>query len=353
MIILAIETSCDETAVSVLKDEDVILADKLSSQIDLHKKYGGVVPELACRRHIEVIGPLVQEAMETARIRLDQVDAIAVTVGPGLIGALLVGLSYAKSLAYALNIPLLPVNHLEGHISAVFIEYKEIEFPAIALVVSGGHTNLYFVSKKGNYRLLGRTIDDAAGEALDKGARMLGFGYPGGPIIDQLAKNGDSEKYAFSIPYRSKEHVNFSFSGLKTALRRTLAKVPQEIRESASFREDIAAGYQVAVVESLVEKTFIALENEKAKGIILSGGVSANSFLRSRMKEEGMRTGTASYIPSPRYCTDNGAMIAMAGLLEYERGNFAFLDLNANPNLGHSGRLQKIIERDQKQRNLL
>ncbi|MFQ5598147.1 MAG: tRNA (adenosine(37)-N6)-threonylcarbamoyltransferase complex transferase subunit TsaD [Nitrospiria bacterium] len=330
---MGIETSCDETAVAVLDDRGRILSNLLSTQVDLHAKYGGVVPELACRRHIEVIGPLFKEALAQAKVALAQVDGIAVTVGPGLVGALLVGVSFAKSLAYALGVPLLPVHHLEGHISAVFLEHREIAYPSIALVVSGGHTNLYHLSGLGRYRLLGRTIDDAAGEALDKGARMLGFGYPGGPIIDRLAKKGDAEKVSFPIPYRSSDHYDFSFSGLKTALRQMLAKREFSSGTDPSFSADIAAGYQWAIVESLVEKSFRAVEKEGAEGIIVCGGVAANSFLRKRIEEEGAKRGIAVYIPSPRFCTDNGAMIAQAGLARHDRGEHACLDLNADPNL--------------------
>ncbi len=333
MIILAIESSCDETALAVLKDGKTILADHLSSQIDLHKKYGGVVPELACRRHIEVIGPLFKETLQKSGVSLSEVDAIAVTAGPGLVGALLVGVSFAKSLSYACNIPLLAVHHLAGHINAAFIEHPDIIFPAVALVVSGGHTNLYAMAKRGDYRLIGKTIDDAAGEALDKGARMLGFAYPGGPIIDRLAKTGDSKRFDFPRPYRSKLHCDFSFSGLKTALRQKLLKLNPDDIGTTQFQADIAAGYQSAIVESLVEKTFQALAKEKACSVILSGGVAANSLLRKRMKTEGDKRGLPVYIPSPRYCTDNAAMIAMAGSEQFDKGNFATHKLNPDPNL--------------------
>ncbi|MBN4054478.1 tRNA (adenosine(37)-N6)-threonylcarbamoyltransferase complex transferase subunit TsaD [Nitrospira defluvii] len=333
MIIVGIETSCDETAVAVLKNDRTILSDLLSSQIDLHEKYGGIVPELACRRHIEVIGALFNEALDRSGLLLNQIDAIAVTVGPGLIGALLVGVSFAKSLAYSLGIPFFPVHHLEGHINAVFIEHPDIEFPVVALVVSGGHTNLYYMPKQGEYRLLGKTVDDAAGEALDKGARMLGYGYPGGPIIDRLAKKGDPMKIPFPIPMRSKDHYDFSFSGLKTALRQKLTKYDALSRSDQSFQADLAAGYQFAVVESLIEKTFLAVEREKACGLIVCGGVAANSLLRLRIKEESIRREIPFFIPSPRFCTDNGAMIAMVGILNHRKGNSSLLELNPNPNL--------------------
>lgn len=332
MVILGIETSCDETAVAVTQ-EGKILSDLLSSQIDLHRKYGGVVPELACRRHTEVIGLLVREAIEKADRSYDRLDAIAVTAGPGLIGALLVGVSVAKSLAYSLKIPLLGIHHLEGHISAVFIEHGDIVFPSIALVVSGGHTNLYYMPQKGEYRLLGKTIDDAAGEILDKGARMLGYPYPGGPVIDRLAQKGDPERIPFPRPYRSSLNSDFSFSGLKTSLMHTLSKMGQTPEEDISFHPDIAAGYQAAIVDILVEKTFFAVQREKAKSVLLVGGVAANSLLRKQFTLAAARLGVGIYIPSPRLCTDNGAMIAMAGMSHLEERRFAPLDLNPSPTL--------------------
>src|SRR5581483_2191177 len=264
----------------------------------LHKKYGGVVPELACRRHIEMIDPLIREALEKSGRTFQHLDAIAVTVGPGLIGALLVGVSLAKALSYALKIPLLPVHHLEGHIASSLIEHADVLFPSVALVVSGGHTNLYYLSGLGEYRLLGKTIDDAAGEVLDKGARMLGYGYPGGPIIDQLAQRGDPEKIPFPKPYRSSMHYDFSFSGLKTSLMQTLLRLNVNEEEHPGIHSDIAAGYQAAVVNSLVEKTFSAVEREKAKSVMLVGGVAANSLLRRKIREMSDRLGIPSYIPS-------------------------------------------------------
>ncbi|MCG3117518.1 MAG: tRNA (adenosine(37)-N6)-threonylcarbamoyltransferase complex transferase subunit TsaD [Candidatus Manganitrophus sp. SA1] len=333
MIILGIETSCDETAVAVTQDGKIILSDLLSSQIDLHRKYGGVVPELACRRHIEVIGLLVKEAIEKSGRSNEQLNAIAVTMGPGLVGALLVGVSIAKSLAYSLQIPLLGIHHLEGHISAAFIEHEDIVFPSIALVVSGGHTNLYYMPQRGKYRLLGKTIDDAAGEILDKGARMLGYSYPGGPVIDRLAQKGDPERIPFPRPYRSSSNLDFSFSGLKTSLMHTLFKMGKVPEDYMSSHPDIAAGYQSAIVDTLVEKTFSAVQQEDAKSVMLVGGVAANSLLRKKFLSAGERLGIAVYIPSSRLCTDNGAMIAMAGMSHLEEHHFSSLDLNPSPNL--------------------
>lgn len=332
MIILGIETSCDETAVALIREDRIILSDLLSSQIDLHRKYGGIVPELACRRHVEAIGPLIYETLQKSGYSYDQIDAIAVTAGPGLVGALLVGVSIAKSLSYSLNIPLLAVHHLEGHISSVFIEHSQISFPSVALVVSGGHTNLYYMSEKGKYRLLGKTIDDAAGEVLDKGARMLGYPYPGGPVIDRLAQKGDPERISFPRPYRSSTHLDFSFSGLKTSLMHLLSKLGGTPEEYLSSHSDIAAGYQAAIVDTLTEKTFRAVKNERAKSVMLVGGVAANSLLRKRFSEIGKQQGVETYIPAMRYCTDNGAMIAMAGLIHLEKKSSAGLDLNPKPN---------------------
>ncbi len=324
--ILGIETSCDETAFAVLKDKEPIHL--LSSQIDLHKLYGGIVPELACRRHIEAIVPLYLELLRRADCTPRQLDAIAVTVGPGLVGALLVGISFAKALSYALKIPLLPIHHLEGHISAIFLEHPVVQFPSIALVVSGGHTSLYQMSAPGQYQLLGKTLDDAAGEALDKGARMLGFAYPGGPIIDRLAKSGNAERFPFPIPRCT--GLNFSFSGLKTALMQKLAGLSAET--IAASHADLAASYQKAIMESLVKKTITAVEQTAAKSVMIVGGVAANSLLRKRMQEEGTLRGFMLYLPSLCYCTDNAAMIAMAGLAHFEAGNFAPLEISPKPN---------------------
>jgi N6-L-threonylcarbamoyladenine synthase len=248
-----------------------------------------------------------------------------------LVGALLVGVAFAKSLAYALKVPLLAIHHLEGHISAVFLEHPEISFPAIALVVSGGHTNLYLMPKKGEYHLLGKTLDDAAGEAMDKGARLLGYEYPGGPVIDRLAQQGDRKRYPFSTPNCAGLH--FSFSGVKSALARIVSKSDDKTKQDTTFHANIAASYQWAIVESLVQKTVLAAKQERAKSLILVGGVAANSLLRSRIKETGEASGFLVYIPSREYCTDNAAMIAMAGLSHFEKGDFAPLHISPDPNL--------------------
>ncbi len=336
VIFLGIETSCDETAVAVLRHEGgraVGLADRVASQALFHERHGGVVPEVACRRHIEQIVPLVQGVLSDAGCTFRQLGAIAVTVGPGLVGALLVGLSFAKALAYRLSIPLIPVHHLEGHIASIFIE-QEVAFPCVALVVSGGHTNLYYMTAPGSLRLLGKTRDDAAGEALDKGARMLGFGYPGGPIIDLLAKKGDAKRFPFPRPQVG--GYDFSFSGLKTAFMRMIANFKEQ--PTLPIQADLAASYQQAIVESLIEKTRSAAAQEGAKTILLCGGVSANSLLRRRITEEGNTLGVATAIPSPRYCMDNGMMIAMAGAMRYERGAvLAPLDMEPSPQMEMAG----------------
>lgn len=332
MYLLGIETSCDETAVAVVNDRGQPLSDLLASQYDLHKKFGGVVPEIASRRHVEVIDGLIQDALVRSGKSLHDVSGIAVTTGPGLIGALLVGVSIAKSLGYTRNIPVIPVHHLEGHIAAVFLERSVTAYPAIALVASGGHTNLYTMPKQGTYQLLGKTFDDAAGEAFDKGAKMLSLEYPGGPALDKLARSGDPDRISFPRPHRSSASFNFSFSGLKTALRHYLEKQPSQDTIQYNLPH-IAAGYQEAIVDVLVDKSIAAARKQGAKTLMIVGGVAANHRLRERITQESTKLGLDLAIPSPRYCTDNGAMIAIAGLTKFQQGNFASLDLNPQPNL--------------------
>lgn len=312
MLILGIETSCDETAAAVLEDGRRLLSDVLSSQVDLHRPYGGVVPEMASRRHIEVVDHIVQSALSQAGVCLSNLGAISVTCGPGLAGALLVGISFAKALAYSLKIPLLAVNHLEGHIASVFLEPPEVLFPCITLVVSGGHTNLYYIKEYGRYRLLGQTRDDAAGEAFDKAAKMLGLGYPGGPVIDRLARRGDPTRIRFPRAYLAKESLDFSFSGLKTAL---LYYVQQQggVEKLKDQLSDLLAGFQEAIVDVLVAKTFWAAEKYRVKTIGIAGGVAANTALRSKLEERAKKSEIRLRLPSPRFCTDNAAMIALAG----------------------------------------
>jgi N6-L-threonylcarbamoyladenine synthase len=320
MLILGIDTSCDDTSASVVEDGSRIISNIVSNQDRIHEKYGGIVPELASRRHIEMILPVVEEAMKGARIGFADIDAIAVSHGPGLIGSLLVGVCFAKSLSLVSKVPMIAVNHLEGHICSIFLE-AEPEFPFIALVVSGGHTSLYCVEGFGIYREIGRTRDDAAGEAYDKVAKLLGFGYPGGPIIDELSRKGD--KGAVVFPRADlKGSFDFSFSGLKTAVLNHTKKYPD------SKKEDTAACFQASVVDVLVNKSIGAAMSKGIKRIVLSGGVSANGALREQLKKEASKNGIDVYLPSLQLCTDNAAMVAAAGYHHFLKGEFANNSLN-------------------------
>ena len=311
MIILGIETSCDDTAAAVVKDGKEIISNIISSQNDFHKKYGGIVPEIASRKHQENIIPVIQEALIQSHMTLRDIQGIAVTRGPGLIGSLLVGINAAKAIAYSQKLPLIGINHLEGHLLAPCLEH-EIPFPNITLVVSGGHTNLYHVEGFGAYKSLGRTRDDAAGEAYDKVAKLLGLGYRGGIIIDRLAQAGNPSAICFPRPMLHDKSFDFSFSGLKTAvLYHVKNSGPEAMTESAM--PDIAASFQAAVAEILVEKTVRAALHYQVSAITIAGGVAANSLLRSKMQERGSRESIPVFLPSPVLCTDNAAMIARAG----------------------------------------
>ncbi len=332
MLTLGIETSCDETAAAVLHDEKV-LSNIVSSQIDIHKKYGGVVPELASREHLKNLMPIIRHALASASVKLDDINLIAVTYTPGLIGALLVGVSAAKAIAYARGIPFIGVHHGEGHILAAHIEYPGIGYPYIALLVSGGHTALYNVSGLGEYRLLGQTRDDAAGEAYDKVAKLLGLEYPGGPVLDKLAQEGNPGTVTF--PRGRLESYDFSFSGLKTAVRNHVALFRSKDKglDPKLNIQNVAASFQVAVVDTLVDKTMQAATATEVKKIVVAGGVAANSLLRKRMKEESDKRGIALYLPATDLCIDNAAMIALAGYLHHQRGETSSLDLNPRPSM--------------------
>lgn len=329
--ILAIETSCDETAAAVVKNGREVLSNIISSQIDLHTLYGGVVPEIASRKHIEKINQVVLEALQTADKKLKDMDAIAVTYGPGLVGALLVGVSVAKAISFASDIPLVGVHHIEGHISANYIENCDLEPPFVCLVVSGGHSHLVVVKDYGEYEILGRTRDDAAGEAFDKVARAIGLGYPGGPKIDKVSKEGNPDAIPFPRAKVADAVYDFSFSGLKSAVLNYLNSC--EMKGIEICQADVAASFQKAVVDVLVEHSMQAVQMCGMKKLAIAGGVASNSSLRETLKEACRKQGIAFYSPSPILCTDNAAMIGAAGYYEYIKGARHGYDLNAVPNL--------------------
>lgn len=334
MLILGIESSCDETAAAVVEDGKRILSDVVASQIPVHTPYGGVVPEIASRKHVEAILPTIDRALGEAGMEADALDAVAVSQGPGLVGALLVGISAAKAMAYALDRPLIAVNHLEGHIHAAFLGREPMDRLMICLVASGGHTALYEVSPDCRSRLLGTTRDDAAGEAFDKVAKLLGLGYPGGVIIDSLAEQGDPHAISFPKAYLGKDSLEFSFSGLKTSVAnyiRRFGPIPPGGEQSPFRLEDLVAGFQEAVVDVLVDKTMKAAEACAVNDVAVVGGVAANRRLRRRMGEEAVRRGLTLHLPPPRYCTDNAAMIAAAAYSVWKRSGFCQtpLDLDA------------------------
>jgi N6-L-threonylcarbamoyladenine synthase len=326
-MILGIDTSCDDTSAAVLSGDGRVLSNVVHSQVRLHHRYGGVVPELASREHVRNILPVVSEALRSAGVEPADLEAIAVTIGPGLIGSLLVGLHYARGLAYATGIPVVGVNHLEGHILSILLEEDTPPFPFVALTVSGGHTSLYHVQAPGCYRLLGRTLDDAAGEAFDKVAKLLGLGYPGGPVIERIARDGDPSKAAFPRAMMGADSLDFSFSGIKTAVALYVERWKNDPQETPGVRvEDIAASFQEAVIDVLSAKLFSAAELTGASAVVAAGGVACNKALRERLNEEGARKGLRVMWPRPEYCTDNGAMIAKAGRLRLLNGERAELD---------------------------
>lgn len=332
MLTLAIESSCDETSCGVIKDGREVLSNIISSQIDIHRRFGGVVPEIASRKHVESINLIIQEALDYAKVSFKDIDFVSVTQGPGLVGALLVGLSAAKSIAYSLDIPLVGVNHIEGHVCANYIEHKELKPPFVCLIVSGGHTYLIDVKDYNTYTLYGRTRDDAAGEAFDKVARAMGLPYPGGPFIDKLAAEGDKGKIEFPRVFLDDKTYDFSFSGLKTAVLNHLNAAKQRGEEVDI--KDVAAGFQQAVLDVLVEKSFRLAKEVGRDKIVIAGGVAANKGLRNMLEERGSKENVGIYYPSPMLCTDNAAMIGSAGYYNYINGKTSPFDLKVMPNLG-------------------
>ncbi len=331
MLTLAIETSCDETSCAVLKDGRQVLSNIISSQIEIHKKFGGVVPEVASRKHIESINNIVQEALDKAKVGFKDIDLVGVTRGPGLVGALLIGISTAKAIAYGLDKPIVGVNHIEGHVCANYIEHPDLKPPFTCLIVSGGHTYLVQVNGYTDYELIGRTRDDAAGEAFDKVARSLGLEYPGGPLIDKLSKIGNKDAIDFPRVMLEKDSYDFSFSGLKTAVLNYINQNKQKDKEI--IVEDVAASFQQAVLDVLVDKSFRLAKEKKSDKIVIAGGVAANSGLRNMMEKRGIEEDVDIFYPSRTLCTDNAAMIGSAAYFNYQAGNKSDLYLGVMPNL--------------------
>lgn len=333
-LVLGIESSCDDTSAAVVAGGHRVLANVTASQVEVHQRFGGVVPEVASRRHLESLLPVVDTALAQAGVGLRDLAAVAVTMGPGLVGSLLVGVSAAKALAWGAGLDLIGVNHLEGHIYANFLAYPGLEPPLVCLVVSGGHTELYHLEERGRYRLLGRTRDDAAGEAIDKLARVMGLGYPGGPPLEALANKGDPQAIPFPRPLAGEETLDFSFSGLKTA---ALHQWEKSADHSPQFLADLAASFQETIVEVLVENLVKAAELARTKRVALAGGVAANGRLREKLLTQGSQKGLEVYLPPPLYCTDNAAMIAAAGYHRWRRGERSGWELNAYPDLALPG----------------
>ncbi|MEF2641531.1 MAG: tRNA (adenosine(37)-N6)-threonylcarbamoyltransferase complex transferase subunit TsaD [Clostridia bacterium] len=324
LLVLGIESSCDETSCAIVKNGREVLSNVINSQIKIHEKFGGVVPEIASRSHVEVISRVVKEALEEAKITFDDVDVVACTYGPGLVGALLVGVSYAKALSYAINKPLVGTNHIEGHIAANYITHPDLKPPFLCLVISGGHTHLVHIKNYKEFEILGKTRDDAIGEAFDKVARVIGLGYPGGPKVDKLAKEGENN---IKIPKTHFDNLDFSFSGIKTAIINMHHKNP-DINKA-----DLCASFEATVTEILIENTLKAAKNLNINKIALAGGVSANSYIREKFIELEKTNQMQIYYPKPILCTDNAAMIASAGYYNYINGKISNLELNAIPNL--------------------
>lgn len=327
MLILGIESSCDETAAAVLSDGKQLLSNVINSQVNEHSKYGGVVPEIASRKHLENICPVVQEALKTADVSLDQIDGLAVTQGPGLVGCLLVGLSFAKAISLVKGIPYVGIDHITAHLLAAFLEEKKPNFPYVALVASGGHSSLFYVTDMENFRLLGRTKDDAAGEAFDKVGKLLGLEYPGGPIISKRAQEGDPEAIQFPRAWLAPDSLDFSFSGLKTAVANYVHQ-QKKSKEPLNI-PDICASFQEAVVDVLVTKTVLAAQQNNTNTVVLAGGVGANQRLREILESECRKNNIKIFMPSPQFCTDNAAMIALAGYHHFEDKATLTYDMDA------------------------
>ena len=330
-LILGIESSCDETAAAVVRNGREVLANIVASQVDWHRQYGGVVPEIASRKHIELINPVIKEALSEAQLSFEDLTAVAVTYGPGLVGGLLVGIAAAKAIAYSQQLPLIAVNHIEGHIYANLIAHQNLGAPLICLTVSGGHSDLLYFEELGDYQILGRTRDDAVGEAFDKVAQVLDLGFPGGPAIDKLAPQGDAEAIQLPRPLIDADNYDFSFSGLKTAVLNYINN--QQQRGEDIVKADLAASFQQAVVDILVAKVTKAVQELEVEQVILAGGVAANSQLRAELKAELSKMGVELYFPPLKLCTDNAAMIASAAYYHWQQENWASYDLNAEPNL--------------------
>ncbi len=326
MLILGIESSCDETAAAVLENGDKLRSNVVNTQINVHRKYGGVVPELASRKHVENIYPVVQEALDQAGVTLDQIDGLAVTQGPGLIGSLLVGLSFAKAVSFVKKIPYVGVDHLAGHLISSFLSKDKPGFPYICLVASGGHTNIFQVSDPVTYKLLGRSRDDAAGEAFDKVAKLLELGYPGGPVISERSATGNPRAIDFPRAWLEKDSLDFSFSGIKTAVA-NFVRLQKQKSEKLNI-PDICASFQEAVVEILTEKTLRAARLQKTDNVVLAGGVAANPRLRENLVNKGTKEGCKVYVPPPDFCTDNAAMIALAGFYRFSTEKTLSLDMD-------------------------
>jgi len=346
MLILGIESSCDETAAAVVRDGTHILSSVIASQIELHRPYGGVFPELAAREHLAKIDPIVDEALKKAGVSLEDIDAVAVTQGPGLIGSLLVGVSYAKALAWGSDVPFVGVNHIEGHVYSIVFENPQVEYPALALIVSGGHTNLFFIPEEGKYKVVSRTRDDAAGEAFDKVAKMLGLSYPGGPVIEKLAETGDPKKIKFPIAKISDGRPDFSFSGLKTAVSRYVREneIAPATENEAPSREirDLCASFQATVVRSLVGTMETQAKELKPRTLIVAGGVACNGALRKAAEEMAKNLDLPVYFPSKHLSTDNAAMIAAAGYFHLKNGEASDLGMTADVTM----RLQNFENED-------